>query len=341
MIGFFFLLLLIIIFQYFHSAFGDLSLSESATQSNSTHRRIQRPQIVKPFVDLNPELSRYGAGHIVRIYGLLYDGNSTLGNGKITIDVKCMDPKPADPIPAFLNSLLNVAPHCGKGKTYAHKSLYTYDGKLNTSFTNTEEYGQYNIFASINDSNAIDGWSSIRIENYFSHAPVYLPFLVGIGSSVTLMLSLIYTCLRKYSGEKLLVHELIRFMSITGIALSPTFLFLITDVGVGLNSPIGLVIARPFDQGVSQPDEDQQLVRQWVIHIGGIQSNNYETGLNIPFILFQGDLSSNPYIAAAISFTLGLVTSEVIDGLISFARGRIPKRESDTKPLTFRDAGIG
>jgi hypothetical protein len=203
------------------------------------------------------------------------------------------------------------------------------------------------------------------------------------------MVSLIYTCSRKREGENLLVQEVVRFISITGIATSPILLFFITDVGVGLHSPVGLIIGSPLEeQGVPQLEN-----KQWVLHIGGTQNNNYATGLSVPFyviafgilggylrylyityekrghhrkgneeykespddflhdtlselagvllapflavavwfILFQGDISSNPYIAAAVSFTLGLVTDEVIKGLVSFARGRIPKGESDSE----------
>jgi hypothetical protein len=212
------------------------------------------------------------------------------------------------------------------------------------------------------------------------------------------MVSLIYVSWRKFEGDRLYVQEVIRFICISGIALSPILFFIITDVGIGMNSPMGLIMDQPLDEN----KVPQTNASHWVIHIGGTQNDNYETGLIIPFfvfafgilggylrylykayekmrdeekekeskefiilyvedidnitsaeflhdtigeltiiflspllaiavwfIIFQGDIYDNIYIAAAISFTLGLVTKEVIKGLIAFASGRFPKRGTD------------
>jgi hypothetical protein len=231
-----------------------------------------------------------------------------------------------------------------------------------------------------------------RIENYFTYPPVLVPSILGGGSFTVLMISLILISYKGYEGKKLWVYEVIRFICISGISMSPILLFIITDVGIGMNSPMGLIMDQPLDENKVH----------WVIHIGGTQNDNYATGLIIPFfvfafgilggylrylykafekmrdeekeeeskkyiilyapdidnitsaqflhdtigeltiiflspllaiavwfILFQGDISDNIYIAAAISFTLGLVTREVIEGLIAFASGRFPKRGTD------------
>ena len=47
----------------------------------------------------------------------------------------------------------------------------------------------------------------------------------------------------------------------------------------------------------------------------------------------QGQTYTNSSILAALSLTIGLVTKEVVSGLISFAKGRIPSTSS-SKPST-------
>jgi hypothetical protein len=336
---------------------------------------------------------------------MLFDSSGRLTNGIVTIQMSCSE-------------------GCAsKGEIIGTKQTLSTGGHFNYTFTNTEDQGKYNITASVNGSK-IAGWTSIQIKDilYLGYTPLIVPFLVGLSSVIGFICFLIVFSKtikqpdKKYDeveqvvrkGAKLTpeydfrIWEIYRFLCITGIAMSPLLLFIMTNIGIGTNSPIGLVIRQPVDEkGIPLLDANKLPISQWVIHVGGTQNNNYATGLNIPFyviglgilggylrylydtyekvhekvheegdkktkrkpkgyeeikpaqflhntfgelaevllspllaiavwfILSQGSAYANTYVLAAVSFVVGLIANEVIDGLVSFAGARLPDRNKD------------
>ena len=75
------------------------------------------------------------------------------------------------------------------------------------------------------------------------------------------------------------VGEILRFVLITGIVVSPIIALLFSDSEYGVNSPIGLIMR-------SQGDRSDQAGNEWVISVGGVKSDNYTSGILIPVYVF-------------------------------------------------------
>lgn len=81
--------------------------------------------------------------------------------------------------------------------------------------------------------------------------------------------------------------EALRFVCFSSIVALLVYALIITNVEIGVNSIIGLVLKNEIDEnGEIVTDVDGQPVRQWVINFGGDQQNNYQTGIQIPFYVF-------------------------------------------------------
>jgi hypothetical protein len=81
-----------------------------------------------------------------------------------------------------------------------------------------------------------------------------------------------------FASKGTYLPEVIRFLSLTGIAFTIVSFFLYIDLQYAINSPVGLVIKHSSgnDGGITE----------WVINVGGSKSNNYSSGLQIPFYVF-------------------------------------------------------
>lgn len=186
-------------------------------------------------------------------------------------------------------------------------------------------------------------------------------------------------------------YEILRFLFLSTIAFTPLLAFALTDVQIAPASPFGLVIR-------GGGGNNTLFDNQWVVNIGGIGTNEYENGIQVPvsvvifglaggylrflyytstrrqeevieeesfyesikdlalfflspllaiavwLVLFQGGTTST-FTLAAVSFTVGLVTREVVYSLIGFVKSRIsPNTSGDevrkaTIPSTPIDEG--
>lgn len=67
-------------------------------------------------------------------------------------------------------------------------------------------------------------------------------------------------------------NEVIRLVLLTMIVISPIVGLLYTESQIGINSPISFI----------KSPQTEELGDQWVINVGGLKTNNYQTGILIP-----------------------------------------------------------
>jgi len=86
------------------------------------------------------------------------------------------------------------------------------------------------------------------------------------------------------------IVECLRLLLISGIAIFTILSLLFTDTEIGVNSPIGLVKKNATGTITSQKTTTiTQNGTQWVFNIGGTNSDNYITGIQIPtFVVVFG-----------------------------------------------------
>src|SRR5919108_4370007 len=58
------------------------------------------------------------------------------------------------------------------------------------------------------------------------------------------------------------------------------------DVGIGVNSYVGLVLRQQFDDNGNPIIRNGQQVNQWMLNIGGSWFDNYSSGIQVPFYVF-------------------------------------------------------
>lgn len=75
--------------------------------------------------------------------------------------------------------------------------------------------------------------------------------------------------------------EILRFVFISGIVISPIIGLLFSDSELGINSPISL-ITKP-DNSKTPTNSDAIWKNQWFIAVGGLKLDNYMSGILIPF----------------------------------------------------------
>jgi hypothetical protein len=233
----------------------NIGFSSSANMANKTNTS-------RPFVQFETSRPQYMSGAVIIITGHLHNRSGDLPNGKVTINIS------------------------KNNNIFYSESTYTTNGKFQFNFTDIQDPGDYLITASLND-NIVKGNSihTIHIKQ-IQDLPIFYILLVGaLSSSVALFFLLFWISEHKHNytrTEHFETAEILRFIFISGISLSPILAFITANVEVGIN--IGLVIREPVDQyGKPQVDTKGLKISQWIIHVGGTASNNYATGVNIPF----------------------------------------------------------
>ena len=134
--------------------------------------------------------------------------------------------------------------------------------------------GSYNATVSLPDNAGTDSASTLfRVTDLFETRTAVM-FYISIGFLAGLLLLL------SFGTKSIITGEVLRFVFLSGIVGSILAAFVFTDLQVGNNSPLGLVIKftnqTKFPQG------------QWVLNIGG-DPGNYTGGIQIPvYVLVFG-----------------------------------------------------
>lgn len=136
------------------------------------------------------------------------------------------------------------------------------------------EEGTYLITATIDAYTSLEEIASTQI--VVSNL-AYSPVAVFLGIGVAGLGGLLFLIAKGLSIRPM-IRESLRFACITTIAVVPIGVFLTVDVEVGQQSPLGLVIIL-----------NDNFVSEWVINIGGVWSDYYSGGIQIPvFVLLFG-----------------------------------------------------
>jgi hypothetical protein len=123
---------------------------------------------------------------------------------------------------------------------------------------------------------------------YAYYFTVTYPYLTtwGISFFIALIatLGLIILIILSTKNIEFTIFEVSRFICISGITLPIVFGLLFIDSEWGRNSPISVL--KFYD---TSNNNDERLGNQWIVNIGGIKINNYQSGIFIPvFVIIFG-----------------------------------------------------
>lgn len=141
-------------------------------------------------------------------------------------------------------------------------------GAFTTNTANLIEPGVYKITATINMPNQnLTSHTTVNVIHSFWN----MSFLFIVLSTVNLILLISYLIFT--IQKNITTTRIVEFGFISGMVLSILMVFVVTDVHIGANSPIGLISTSG----------------QWVVNIGGVYENDYSSGLQIPvFVVIFG-----------------------------------------------------
>jgi hypothetical protein len=134
---------------------------------------------------------------------------------------------------------------------------------------NLQEIGNYEITANI--TGLPKSFVPIKVISFYQSEIASLIFLtLSFIAGLVIVTSLSRT-------RNTPIGEILRFVFISGISLSilSTFIFIQDEFGRG--SPLGLVRISPLTG-----DETPRMGDQWIINIGGVPTDNYRMGIQIP-----------------------------------------------------------
>jgi hypothetical protein len=149
-------------------------------------------------------------------------------------------------------------------------------GTYNLSGFSANEPGYYYINASVQDRgyfgsmNTINtsSFTTIKVTDAFLTFPFYMVYL-AIACFGGLMY---YIIISEKKNISFAANEVIRLVLLTIIVISPIVGLLYTESQIGINSPISFI----------KSPQTEELGDQWVINVGGLKINNYQTGILIP-----------------------------------------------------------
>jgi hypothetical protein len=237
------------------SAILPYAYAQKAVDNNGN---MTRNQISSPSIAISTDKSRYMIDERVTIFGTT--ANNRLSNQipqKVTLVVTYIGGS-SKAYPWFLpwrdNSTTTMI---------YNASLYTSNNSFLAKISNIPVSGRYNVSATL----AGAGGSSITtfdVENPFL-TTFAIAFYFGT-AILALFLSVIVI-----GTSNVGIIQIFNFIFLSGYVVSILVSLAFSDVALGPNSPIGLVLMR------SAGGEST-----WVINVGGSQETNYTNGLQIP-----------------------------------------------------------
>ncbi len=161
--------------------------------------------------------------------------------------------------------------------------VYAQDGKFQDNGFIPTQKGLYTIVAET--ASGISTTSNIRSVEFFETNS----FRVLTISVISFVILVSLTGIIDFPIIKLGTYRLLRFTLITIIAFGMVSVFLFTDVEVGTQSSLGIVIkeyviaTNILQESTSDENLlDDEVKLDWILHIGGHSADNYSAGLQIP-----------------------------------------------------------
>jgi len=243
--------------------YNQLTTAEIPITSNALDNKSANAQSTASnetlFVSVHTDSAIYTKGDKVIILGNVSDANGIRVSKVVRVEISQLD--------------------VGHPETSA--SLFAKNGSFyfkvpDIGFGMNSTTAIYNVTAEIEGDRAI-AWTSFQVSEAVIPLFTITIGVLSLGGFVFLLLKLLP---RKNGSSDLIplddiyIQQVIRFITLSGIALTPFTLFIYYQWEYGLNSPIGLVKQSSVSNG---------LLTEWVVNVGGSQTDNYSKGLQIPF----------------------------------------------------------
>jgi hypothetical protein len=206
--------------------------------------------------------------------------NSTVKphNGQLFVNIYELDKSKAKSLPGMLSELYEYGNKVNGSLIYT-KEIFT-NGSFNIRFETPDPRisGQYVIVYSPAANPNLDPFFEYTLGHfdYFEVVPPWktlwgwMFFISGIFG-----IGLIILTLKSGRIDSFISFEILRFVCISGIILPIIIGLLFIDSEWGTNSPISIIKL----YGIKT---QEQLTNQWVIAIGGVRTDNYQSGVFIP-----------------------------------------------------------
>jgi hypothetical protein len=406
------MLCIVIILIYSNNVFGASNLSYDATKMANSSRWIERSNtsnLQHQKIDDQPVLSiftdkrQYAPGEIVKIFGNVYNLTGEPLTQRVHVQISSYDDKTKKTSYVYDDSVL------ANNGSY----IFGFDAPSPNKYTVVTSLERWN-------ETAFTKFNSIDVINPTVSTTSLMLYIALICFIIFLVL------LPVVSTYSVSIMELISFVLISAIVLSPLVALLSSNIELGVDAPIGVILKPPADER-TQPTLNNlgqpQMGGQWMLNVGGNKHNNYSDGIQIPLYVItfgliggylrylydttsrreyfeeqiekievspgndndkrkkkrrlfvsrnikalgliflspilaitiwftlsqigiqgqqqavQGQIQTGVFVLAAVSFTVGLVTEEVVQSLIKFTREKLPGSGSGSVSNTTSTAG--
>jgi hypothetical protein len=307
----------------------------SNTINNTTENTIMTTNSGGPSISISTDKIKYMKGEVIQVSGRVCDNKGTPGQERIRIQATLL--ANSSKVPSLPKELYWIYQIIGespslKPEIVYETSIFSINGSYTDNILNTQRSGTYNISATLANWNEIPSLTKVEVENPFTTSTAKILY-IGIVSFVLLLI--LPGSLMKWRGLQDGVHITAKFnfLLISTIVLSVIFGFTLADVTLGPNSPVGLVLKQPLE---SEGQTTQGA--EWVVNIGGHQSNNYADGINIPiYVVVFGIIGG--YIRYLYD-TATLYAERTEKGLKKIEKAIDSKKHNDFKYLEIKKSVI-
>lgn len=216
----------------------------------------------KPSISISTDRASIVPGNFFTISGEVIDGDGNPVNAKVLVEFVHLVSDEEEEI-AYRTSTFSQ-----NGIFYDNSVILKHIGNYKIHVTTT-----------INEQTET-AFVLVEVVDLFKTQAAYISY-VGIGAFAGLMVIIL-----KRMTSNPTRREILRFICITAIAITPTGVFLLTDVEIGQNGPFGLVLVERTIK-IGDP-RDAPFEYEWMINLGGFYPD-YATGIQIPiFVLIFG-----------------------------------------------------
>jgi hypothetical protein len=245
-------------------------------------------------ISVETDKIRYMLGESALISGTVNTNNSKPPVEKVIVQVSyLLNSTKVPKLPEYLSWLYNLIgeePYSGSSQPtnkvaiVSESSMFTKNGSFSENVLNTENSGTYVVSATLPRLKE-SSLTRFEVENPFTTVSAKIEY-IGLILAAVLILILSYVAV----GFRAM--EITNFLTLTVIVFTPILAFILADISLGPNSPVGLVVKHPTDamgQIISNKIGKPEQGGQWVINVGGNQHNNYTDGIQIPvFVIVFG-----------------------------------------------------
>jgi hypothetical protein len=221
---------------------------------DNTNQTACTPEGDASSVVVDAEKPTYTPGQAAFLFVSVFDKNGCPMNAMVTIDAISIDSK-------------------GKETPILNETAFSQSAFFSQFGINLPEIGDYKITATAVGLESRPSFTHIKVIPIYETSIAVL-FSLSVLSFAGLM---IVTSISKI--KSLFVSEILRFIFISGLVSSVIAIFIFIQDEFGRGAPLGIVLKPPPPFEGNQPSE-------WVINIGGVPTDGYTSGIQIPVYVF-------------------------------------------------------